>query len=286
ARFPGPQKPAVIRDVRKNHASIVSFMAGPQAFQLLSLEITTSFRSWLNESPFPSITSDCLPSPVTEHSTGSTATVERDPGSSLQMEMTGFRLTNRVISINLFQLGGRLNRNIHIMYQTVTESINPAMHCQRLPALPSPLNDTGMANVTNLMDHIQLTESIHPRLEIQRIKLIAVNCVNVLDITQPVVDQAQFCIFNGRTHPATTIMPRHHNMAHLQYFDGELDNRQAVQIGMNNHIGYITVNKDLARQHIDDLVGWHPTIRAANPKKARGLLPGERGEKIGVFFPN
>jgi len=70
----------------------------------------------------------------------------------------------------------------------------------------------------------------------------------------------------------------------LEHVHGELDGGQAVQVGMHDHVGDIAMDEHLARRHVDDLVGRHARIRAADPQVLWILLLGQAGEEFRVFL--
>ena len=51
-------------------------------------------------------------------------------------------------------------------------------------------------------------------------------------------------------HTAAAVMADDEDVLDLQHVHRELDNRQAVEVGVHNHVGYIAVNEDLSLIHI------------------------------------
>ena len=79
-----------------------------------------------------------------------------------------------------------------------------------------------------------------------------------------------------------TVMTADDDVAHVQEVDGELDHRQAVEVGMHDHVGYVAVDEDLAGRKTYDLVGRHARIGAAYPKVFGALLVREAPEETGI----
>jgi hypothetical protein len=68
----------------------------------------------------------------------------------------------------------------------------------------------------------------------------------------------------------------------LSDIDGELDHRQAVEIGMHDDVGDVAMHEQLARQQADDLVRRHARIRAADPQVLRRLQARQLEKILGI----
>ena len=69
---------------------------------------------------------------------------------------------------------------------------------------------------------------------------------------------------------------------HLEHVDGELQHRQVVGVLRRGEIGDVAVDEQLAGIEIDDLVGRHAAVGAADPQIFRRLLARQPAEEIGV----
>ena len=58
----------------------------------------------------------------------------------------------------------------------------------------------------------------------------------------------------------------------LQHVDRKLEHRQAVEIGVHDHVGDVAVHEQLAGVEVNDLVGWDAAVGATNPQVLRRLL--------------
>ena len=67
-------------------------------------------------------------------------------------------------------------------------------------------------------------------------------------------------------------MTHHQDMFDLQHIDRILQNSQAVEICVHDHIRHVAVDEDLTRHQAHYLVGGHAAIGAANPQVLRALL--------------
>ncbi len=67
----------------------------------------------------------------------------------------------------------------------------------------------------------------------------------------------------------------------LQHVGRELDHRQAVEVGVDDDVGDVAVDEELARREIDEVVRRHAAVGAADPEILRRLLLQEAGEEAG-----
>jgi hypothetical protein len=100
-------------------------------------------------------------------------------------------------------------------------------------------------------------------------------------VPQPDVDQSGAVAIERRLDAAAAVMADHHDVPTLSV-DGELDHRQAVEIGVHDDVGDVAVDEQLARQQADDLVGRHARIRAADPQVLRRLQARQLEEVLGI----
>ena len=140
-----------------------------------------------------------------------------------------------------------------------------------------------MADIGHLFNDIELAQQIEfVIVVIKGLNLFLVKAIHILDMAEPVVDEAVLAVLHGGVDTAAIIVAADDDVPDLEYVHCVLDYRQAVEVGMYYHIGDITVHKDLARQHVDDLVGRYPTVGTADPQVFRPLLIGKFGEKLRV----
>ena len=123
-----------------------------------------------------------------------------------------------------------------------------------------------------MLDHIELAKRIDPPLGRDALEPRGVPVANVLHVTDPVVGQADPTVFEGRDDAAALRMADDDDVAHLQHVGSELDHRQAVEVGMGDDVGDVAMHEELARLEVDELVGWHAAVGAADPQVARRLL--------------
>src|SRR5690606_25381131 len=151
--------------------------------------------------------------------------------------------------------------------------------------MPGVLDNAGVADVGDLLDDVQLAHAVNLRL-FSGIAgdMVTMFVIKVTNRAQPAVDQAQLIIMHRGTNATATVVAGHEDMLDLEYVDRELDYRKAVQIGMQYHVGHITVNEKLPRQQADDLIGRHSRIGTTDPEIFRRLLLGELLKKRRILL--
>jgi predicted DNA-binding protein YlxM (UPF0122 family) len=77
-------------------------------------------------------------------------------------------------------------------------------------------------------------------------------------------------------------------MFHFQVGNGIFQNTQQIYVCMYYQVGDVSMNENLSRLSIRDLVGRHPAVTAAYPEKFRCLNFTQTAEEFRVilfFFP-
>jgi hypothetical protein len=172
--------------------------------------------------------------------------------------------------------------HLQVAQQSVLEVVDPAVHLERLAAFPGLLHRGALHDVLHLVARVQLAQAPVPRFLVQAVQLAGVLLRHVLHVAQPVVGQADAVIGHGRVHAAAAVVAAENDVAHLEDVDGELDHRQAVEVGVHHHVGDVAVDEHLARRQAGDLVGRHARVRAADPQVLGRLLVGKAGEILRI----
>jgi len=109
---------------------------------------------------------------------------------------------------------------------------------------------------------------------------------DVLHVLKPVVGQTDPVAVQRGVHAAAAVVTGHDDVFHFQHIDGELEHGKAVQVGVDDHVGDVAMDEELAGQQAYDFVRGHAAVRAADPEKRRRLLPRELHEKVRIPLPN
>ena len=105
---------------------------------------------------------------------------------------------------------------------------------------------------------------------------------HVLDVAQPVIDQAELVVAQSGQHAAAAVMAADDDVLDLEHIDGELHHREAIEVGVDDDIGDVAMDEHFAGREADDLVGRHPAVGATDPEVAWGLLARKPFEELGV----
>jgi len=108
--------------------------------------------------------------------------------------------------------------------------------------------------------------------------------VYVLNVPQPIVAQAQTGTPQRRIHTAATVMTADDDVADFEDVHGKLHHGKAVEVGMNDDVGDVAMNEQLAGQQADNFVGGHAAVGAAYPQVRGGLLAGKLEEEIRILL--
>ena len=84
-------------------------------------------------------------------------------------------------------------------------------------------------------------------------------------LPQPVIDESELVIAQGREHAAAAVVAADDDVPHAQDVHCELDRRKAVEVAVGNDVGDVAMDEHFARQEADDLVGRNPAVGAADP---------------------
>jgi len=187
--------------------------------------------------------------------------------------------------------GERLSKvgdgNIQVAQQSVLYSVNPPMDGEFLTALPGIAGDTGMADVGDLLDDVQLAKAVEGGgIPVGGGKMFVMLLADVLEVAQPIIAQAEPVATQGRLHAAAAIMAANNDVTNPQDIDGKLHDRQAVEVGVHDDVGDVAMDKQLSGQQPDDLVGGHTAVGTTDPQIAWELLLRELGEEFGILLPD
>ena len=118
-----------------------------------------------------------------------------------------------------------------------------------------------MADIIDLLNHVQLTEAINPSFVIRAVsegRRIAM--IRILDMQQPVVDQTSGTFTDRHLYTAAAVMPADDDVPDPEHIHRVLDNRKTVEVCVDDKVGDITMHKEFARQQTDNLVGGYATV--------------------------
>ena len=158
------------------------------------------------------------------------------------------------------------------------------MDAEFLAPFPRILHDGGLAHVQDLFYHVQFAQAVAALAARQHVAQVAfVLLAHVLHVAQPVVDQADARARHGRMHALAAVMADDDDMFDFQHVHGKLQDGQAIEVGMHDHVGNIAVHKHVARRHAQQFVGGHAAVGAADPQVFGRRLRFQVLEEVRVF---
>jgi hypothetical protein len=101
--------------------------------------------------------------------------------------------------------------------------VDPAMDADELASVPSFLDDGSVADVEDLLYDIEFDEAIEASFFIfDCIELIFETGVDVADVAQPIVDEAEVVVSHGRLNASAAIVATDDDVADVENIDSEL----------------------------------------------------------------
>src|SRR5471032_1118703 len=181
------------------------------------------------------------------------------------------------------QLVSGADGHLQVVQVAVLQAVDPAVHRDVLAAIPRILQDGGLADVGDLLDHVELAQpfgALVARQDVAEVALVLL--VHVLHVAQPVVGQADAGACHGRVHALAAVVADDDDVLDFQHVDGELQHRQAVQVRMDDDVGDVAVDEDVARRQSQQLIGRHAAVGTAYPQVFRRRLLRQPVEEVGV----
>ncbi len=161
--------------------------------------------------------------------------------------------------------------------------VNPGMDGEILAALPCVLDGCRLADINDLLNCVELAHPVGLFHRVgDRIHKLNMAVVDVLDMPQPIVDQPHFLPAQRSSDSAASMVSADNDMFYPKNIDGELHDREAVQVCVHDDIGDVAMHENLTRKQTGDLVCGNPAVRTADPEILRRLLVGQVAEEPGL----
>ena len=141
---------------------------------------------------------------------------------------------------------------------------------QWLPAPPCSLHDGRIAYISHLLHDVEFAKLIETFALINKVvQRVFMTAINILEVTQPVINQAELFVLHGGGHTATAIMSAYDDVFDQQHLNRKLNHRQAVEIAVDDHIRHVAMDEHLTGHQSHDGVGRYSAVGAANPQVFR-----------------
>lgn len=179
---------------------------------------------------------------------------------------------------NLFKI------HAQVLEQAVVKVKDPAVHNRKAPGGVRLLHGGCLDDVAALLHDIELDKSVvASSLVGNGIELGLVEAVNVTDVAQPGVQQAEVLGRHGCLDTTTAVVAADNNVLDVQVLDGVVDDGHDVDVNVADEVGNVAVDKSLARLKTGDLFGRDARVTAADPEVLGLLASRELLEKGRVF---
>ena len=171
-----------------------------------------------------------------------------------------------------------------ILQQPVRKTVDQRVDGDILLARPGVLENRRRAHVGGLLQHVELAQAIqlHCRIVIAG-ESLRVFVADVLHVTQPVVDEPELLPLVGGPHSSAPVMAADNHIPDAEDVDGKLQDREAIEVGVDDEIGDVSMYEQLAGKQADNLVSGNAAVRTAYPQVPWGLLLGQSAEESRVL---
>lgn len=194
------------------------------------------------------------------------------------------RLAREETRLERVEVGAGGEAQIQIVDDAVADVIDPAVDLNGLAAIPSLAKDGRLADVDDLFHDVEFAEArVAAGFVGERVNLATVFYAHVLNVAEPVVNQAEFVIAQSREDAAAAIVAADNDVLDLENFDGVLKDRQAIEVAMDDDVSDVAMDEKFAGGEADDIVGGDAAVGATDPEIAGGLLAFEAIEKARVL---
>lgn len=153
-----------------------------------------------------------------------------------------------------------------------------------LSASPRVLHDGRVAHVLHLGGDVDFAHPIDPLLWRNLLFGQGTLLVDVLDVTEPVVDETMRLAPERGGNASATVVATDDDVSYFECLDGVLQHREAIQIGVRDDVRDVSVDENLAGHETNDLVCRNSAVRTSDPEIGRSLLLREIGEELGVLL--
>lgn len=178
-----------------------------------------------------------------------------------------------------------LEINLEVLEQAVVEAKDPAVDNGELVLGVALLDGSRLDNVAALLLDVELDEAVIALLLVgDGVELLLVQPVDVADVAQPGVQQAQVLGGHGGLDAAAAVVAADDDVLDAEVAHGVVDDAHDVEVGVADEVGDVAVDKGLAGLEAGDLLGGDAGVAATDPEVFGGLALGELGEVARVPF--
>lgn len=146
------------------------------------------------------------------------------------------------------------------------------------------LDGGGLDDVAALLDDVELDEAVVAgALVPDGVQLVLVQAVDVPDVPEPGVEDAEVLGGHGGLDAAAAVVAAHDDVLDLEVLDGVVEHRGDVEVDVADQVGDVAVHKGLAGLEARDLLRGDARVAAADPQVLGLLARAELGEEVRVL---
>lgn len=166
-----------------------------------------------------------------------------------------------------------VDADFEVADEAVVEAVGPAVDGEWLAFVPGVFDDGGAADVVDLFDDVEFAEAVNAlAFFLDGLDVVVVFVGDVLDVAEPVVDEAEFGFVECGADAAAAVVADDEDVFDFEDFDGVLEDAEAVEVGVDDEVGDVAVDEEFAWLEVDDFVGWDAAVGAADPEVFGVLL--------------
>lgn len=177
-----------------------------------------------------------------------------------------------------------LKVDIQILEVTSAEVENPTVNNWELVLGIRLLERGRLDNVAALLNDIELDKTIVSGvLVLDGVEFLLVQPIDVTDVSQPGIENAQVLRGHGRLDAAAAVVPAHDNVLDLEVGDSVLDHAHGVEVRVADQVGDVAVDKRLTRLEARDLLRGDARVAASDPEVLGVLASRDLFEEFRVL---
>ena len=148
--------------------------------------------------------------------------------------------------------------------------------------LPRPLHNRCLGQIVDLLGDVYFHQLVKPCDGIRnRFQFTVVEPVDVLNLTQPLVQETKIIVGDGILHTAAVIVAAHDDVFYLEELDSVLQHAQEIEIGVHHQVCYVSVHEQFARLGSGNFFSRHTRVGTPDPHELRGLGFHVTREEVG-----
>lgn len=174
--------------------------------------------------------------------------------------------------------------DLQILQQAVLEIENPAVDDGERVRLVRLLDGGRLDYVAALLEDVELDQATVLGLAVlDGVELGLVQAIDVADVAQPGVEDAEVGGGHGGLDAAAGVVPADDDVLDLEVANGVLDDAHHAEVDVAHHIGDVAVDEHLTGAETRDLLGGDAAVAAPDPQVIGRLASVEAVKEFRVL---